>query len=240
MKTFDEITKDVLAKRDECEAKSKARRSKLVKGASVMCAALVIVGGASAASVMMQTDAPVVPADSHKEVTAEATAPLTADDKAFDTANTADAVPTEAAPDELADTVAPQEGAMWMLRDGEEPPILMTLISSYDAEKSTVIPENGQLFFSPALNGAVTEYGSEVIYHVVVEIYKDGKLLADKQSLMAECDRLAALGYTSMFNTFSDPSGETYSVHFIGTADQVKEFTTGGTGNGHLLKLSDE
>lgn len=240
MKTYDEITKDVLTKRDEHEAAVKARRSKLTKGAAVMCAALVVVGGAATATVMMQTDAPVVPADSHKEVTTETTTPLTADDKAFDIANTADAVPTEAAPSAPADTSESQEGAIWMLREGEEPPILMTLISSYDAEECMAIPENGQLFFSPALNGAVTEYGSEVIYHVIVEIYKDGKLLADKQSLMAECDRLAALGYMSMFNTMTDPTGESYSVGFAGTADQVKEFTTGGIGNGYLLKLSDE
>lgn len=102
--------------------------------------------------------------------------------------------------------------------------------------------ENGNVWMSPSLSGAITYYGDreEYRYRVFVELFQNGSQIAnDGEVAKKEVLRLAGLGYVVAMETCSD--GETTQTYFTlhATADQVKDFVTDAE-VGYALWLYDE
>ena len=102
--------------------------------------------------------------------------------------------------------------------------------------------ENGSVWRSPSLSGAVEYYGDheEYRYRVFVELFQDGVQIAgDGEIAQKEAKRLAELGYVVAVETCSD--GEVTKTYFTlhATAGQVKGFVTDAE-VGYALWLYDE
>ncbi|MGN1002349.1 MAG: hypothetical protein ACI4PC_06215 [Oscillospiraceae bacterium] len=130
--------------------------------------------------------------------------------------------------------------------DGEStaPPERITMISSYgeaDAAACYAVPENGSVCCSLPLAGAMEEYGSEVLYQVVVDVFQDGQPLdAGGAAVKAEADRLADLGYTTVSETFySGGVAESFTFSLHATLEQLTGFAANGA-YGYMLFLYDE
>lgn len=102
--------------------------------------------------------------------------------------------------------------------------------------------ENGGVFLSPSLSGALEYYGDkeEYRYRVFVELFQDGQQIAnDGDVAMKEVQRLAGLGYVVAMETCSD--GEVTQTYFTlhATAGQVTDFVPDAS-IGYALWLYDE
>lgn len=102
--------------------------------------------------------------------------------------------------------------------------------------------ENGNVWMSPSLSGAIACYGDreEYRYRVFVELFQNGLQIAnDGEVAKKEVQRLTDLGYVVAMETCSD--GETTQVYFTlhATADQVKNFAADAEA-GYALWLYDE
>ena len=60
---------------------------------------------------------------------------------------------------------------------------------------SYATPKNSEYCFSASLQGAMNEYGDEVLYRVVIDVFEKNEPLTDSSKMQAECDRLSNLGY---------------------------------------------
>ena len=102
--------------------------------------------------------------------------------------------------------------------------------------------ENGNVWMSPSLSGAIACYGDheEYRYRVFVELFQDDQQISnDGEVAKKEVQRLANLGYVVAMETCSDGNEtETYfTLH--ATADQVKNFAADAK-VGYALWLYDE
>lgn len=86
-------------------------------------------------------------------------------------------------------------------------------------------PANGEWYMTIPLKGAIGEYGGEeVIYRVAVRVFDDGKWLRDAKTLKEEFARLGGLGYTAVFETFTDNGTSTYQLSLHATDEQLLNF----------------
>ncbi len=73
------------------------------------------------------------------------------------------------------------------------------VVSSFGEGKysaSYATPENGKFYFSVPLNGAIDEYGNDVVYHVVIDVFcEKEQLLKDDEQIDTEIKRLSDNGY---------------------------------------------
>ena len=102
--------------------------------------------------------------------------------------------------------------------------------------------ENGGVFLSYSLSGALNYYGDkeEYRYRVFVELFQDGQQIAnDGDVAMKEVQRLADLGYVVAMETCSD--GDVTQTYFTlhATAGQVTDFVPDAS-IGYALWLYDE
>lgn len=102
--------------------------------------------------------------------------------------------------------------------------------------------EDGSVFFSGSLSGAIACYGDreEYRYRVFVELFQDGVQIAnDGEVAKKEVQRLANLGYVVAMETCSDGSETQTYFTLHATADQVKNFAADAK-VGYALWLYDE
>lgn len=102
------------------------------------------------------------------------------------------------------------------------------MISHYDIgnmDACYAVPQNGEVNFSMPLREAMKAYGDDVRYRVVVDLFRDeSQLPPDGADAKNESARLAALGYITAFETYTDNgSSQTWFTLHAGY-DQLADF----------------
>lgn len=109
-----------------------------------------------------------------------------------------------------------------------------TTISWFDVvgevSPSYATPKNSEYCFSASLQGAMNEYGDEVLYRVVIDVFENNEPLSDSSKMQAECDRLSNLGY--------DVSNGNYFT-MCATYDELVAFVANES-YGYFMFLYDE
>ena len=99
-----------------------------------------------------------------------------------------------------------------------------------EVSPSYATPKNSEYCFSASLQGAMNEYGDEVLYRVVVDVFENNEPLSDSSKMQAECDRLSNLGY--------DVSNGNYFT-MCATYDELVDFVANES-YGYFMFLYDE
>jgi hypothetical protein len=98
------------------------------------------------------------------------------------------------------------------------------MISSFGETKmeSDISVNNGAMVFSDALTGALAQYGGDVEYRVIVELFSDGTQIdcASKEG-KKEMQRFAAEGYTVAFESYNDGYVDHNYFTLHATAEQL-------------------
>lgn len=144
-----------------------------------------------------------------------------------------------------------QTGNREMIGDNDQisnPNNMITLISSYGTDNPpiTTIPKNGTVQLSTSLTNAIEHYGDDVEYSVVFELYRDEQLWDidienDTDLFKAEMYRLYELGYTPLMETQSENWGENgkFSIGIHASAEELENFVA-NTSYGYNVYLYDE
>ena len=99
-----------------------------------------------------------------------------------------------------------------------------------EVSPSYATPKNSEYCFSASLQGAMNEYGDEVLYRVVIDVFENDEPLTDSSKMQAECDRLANLGY--------DASNGNYFT-MTATYEELVDFVANES-YGYFMFLYDE
>ena len=143
------------------------------------------------------------------------TAPATTNNNSISTSEKDDVVPSIS---ETNDVVANEKATIsWFDVVGEVSPSYAT-------------PKNSEYCFSASLQGAMNEYGDEVLYSVVVDVFENNAPLSDVGKVQAECDRLSNLEY--------DVSNGNYFT-MCATYDELVDFVANES-YGYFMFLYDE
>jgi hypothetical protein len=87
--------------------------------------------------------------------------------------------------------------------------------------------ENGNVVFSTALTGAMAQYGGDVEYRVIVELFSDGVAIdCDNGEGKAEMERFADQGYTVAFESYNDGDRKQNYFTLHATLNQLENFPT--------------
>lgn len=117
------------------------------------------------------------------------------------------------------------------------------MISSYGsgtASGSYEAPANGKSVFSVPLSGAMAEYGDSVMYRVVIDVFKNRERLApDSGAVKAEQERLSAKGYTVAVENYYDGSENHCRFTLHAEYDELKNFAA-SEDYGYFIFLYDE
>jgi hypothetical protein len=121
----------------------------------------------------------------------------------------------------------------------------MTIISSYGGNASAASytsPENGKYSYTIPLRDSIKKYGDDVLYHVMVDIFKDKHTIDSDITIKEEIDRLIKLSYSPVLKSYTstDPRGGTYYYFSIyATKDQLLNFPA-SKAYGYFFRLYDE
>jgi hypothetical protein len=103
----------------------------------------------------------------------------------------------------------------------------LPMISSFGETKmdSDCSVNNGGVLFSDALTGAMEQYGGDVKYRVIVELFSDGVAIdcASEES-KAEMDSFADQGYTVAFENYNDGYVDHNYFTLHATLEQLESF----------------
>ena len=115
------------------------------------------------------------------------------------------------------------------------------MISAYEGEDTGyVTPENGRVHRSIPLDGAMKAYGDSALYNVRIDVFRDQQLLTPSSAeVRSEIERLAALGYTTVFETYDDGTSKHYTFSCHATREQLLQFPA-NTEYGYFLSLYEE
>ncbi len=121
------------------------------------------------------------------------------------------------------------------------------MISSYpeDAVYCYAAPKNGEFFCSAPLVHAMEEYGDEVLYRVVVEIFRDGNMVREQVTERIsgeeklEWSRLEELGYMVAWEQYDDGQEQRRYFMLHATKEQLEEFAVNEE-YGYMLRFFDE
>ncbi|MBQ5535904.1 MAG: hypothetical protein IIU01_04045 [Oscillospiraceae bacterium] len=106
------------------------------------------------------------------------------------------------------------------------------MISHYDIgnmDACYAVPQNGEVNFSMPLRAAMEAYGDSVRYRVVVDLFRDeSQLPPDGADAKNEGARLAALGYITAFETYTDNGSSQTWFTLHATYDQLADFAVAG------------
>jgi hypothetical protein len=101
---------------------------------------------------------------------------------------------------------------------------IQKMISSFGETKmdNDISVNNGGVMFSDALTGALEQYGGDVLYRVIVELFSDGvQIDCAGDAGTAEMERFAAEGYTVAFETYNDGYVDHNYFTLHATAEQL-------------------
>ena len=191
MKTYDEMAESVFRRRDEYVRNKKESIKKTVKfSVSFACVALVLFAGFSLHQKEQISNPTLLEPEKTTELTlvdsnviGENDYYVTAKDTPF---NNGPCVPVE----------------------DEENSTVIKIIDSYENSNSSgsacyAVPKNGTSFFSIPLNAVFEAYGDtcdetgdRIVYRVVVRVFKDTKMITNKDALVKISEKLYGMGYT--------------------------------------------
>ena len=126
---------------------------------------------------------------------------------------------------------------------GEEMTEPMPVISSYGdgAEVCYAAPQNGQIFRSIPLSGAMNEYGDTVRYNVRVDVFKNGEPLdlSSPEVFKMAADFFSAQDIISCIEDYFDGQEHHYTLSIHASFAQLQKLTP-PEGYGFMLFLRDE
>ncbi|MDE7327587.1 MAG: hypothetical protein K2N63_15145 [Lachnospiraceae bacterium] len=120
----------------------------------------------------------------------------------------------------------------------------MKMISSYQEKEKAVYcyaaPKEGEFFCSTPLKHAMEEYGEEVLYKVVVQLFCDGSVVEpESEEAKLEGERLAGLGYTVVWESYGDGEEVSQYIMLHATKKQLTKFDAGNQ-YGYMFRFFDE
>lgn len=116
------------------------------------------------------------------------------------------------------------------------------IISSYpeDAVYCYAAPGNGEFFCSVPLTHAMEEYGDDVLYRVVAEIFCNGDAINPvSEEAKYEWDRLEELGYKLVRKRYDDGEGSGSYFVLQATKEQLEKFPISEE-YGYVFRFFDE
>lgn len=246
MKTYEEMAKSVIERRDSYNKKRKKRIRTAASVSAACCICLSVLAGAAVQKYGLPWQ--------RAEFTAEDSTVIgekdTVDDAGKESAanDSAVTVPQDGTEDGKADessNVAGSAGADVSHKpnnyvpDGSE----RKMISSYGSgtvSGSYAAPANGEYGFSIPLRSAMEEYGDSVLYRVVIDVFRGKEQLAsDSGSVKAEQERLSEKGYTVAVETYYDGSRNHCYFTLHAEYDELKNFAA-SEDYGYFICLYDE
>ena len=219
MKTYEEIAAELFDRRDAYYARrARQRKMALAAASALCCVALAVLLGFG-----LRQNTETIPAagESTGDVSVPDTSPAVSDSQG------------------ASDSVG--NGIMQRPDDDNSTVSYTLMISAYEGTSASyATPENGQVDRSIPLNGAIKAYGDSARYNVRIDIFRDQQLLApDSAEVCSEIERLAALGYTTVFETYDDGANKHYTFSCHATQEQLLGFPV-NTEYGYFLFLYEE
>lgn len=217
MKTYEEIAAELFDRRDAYYARrARQRKMALAAASGLCCMTLAVLLGFG-----LRHNMETIPAAGESSGTAAA--PPVSDSQG------------------AADSV--ENGFIMQRPDDDNSTVSYTpMISAYEGAGAScyMTPENGQVRRSIPLNGAIKAYGGSARYNVRIDVFRDQQLLApDSAEVRSEIERLAALGYTTVFETYDDGANKHYTFSCHATQEQLLGFPV-NTEYGYFLFLYEE
>lgn len=125
--------------------------------------------------------------------------------------------------------------------NGSETQETTKMVSDYPGSSAAcyAAPKKGEINMSVPLRSAVEEYGSGVLYRVVIDIFDGGGQVFDKNVFSSEADRLFKLGYTCAIEEINDGNETRTLFTMHSTAEQLESFTV-NPDYGYMMFLYDE
>jgi len=118
-----------------------------------------------------------------------------------------------------------QNGNSPFLKDDEEPPTYLNLITSYPSgEDSMAVPPIGNYGFAHSLYLAMEDYKDTANYLVIVDVFSENGQVFNYDDLTAEAARLSNNGYTAAVETVNNQSGSYYFISLNVTYEQLQSF----------------
>ncbi len=146
---------------------------------------------------------------------------------------------------ELGQSYAPGEKYMLSFQPPVDRPA-PELIRGYKTEEEAeaLLPRNGEVLFSAALRGAMAQYGDDVRYQVILDLFLDeAQLPAEKpgEAVREELQRLKDRGYWCSHLRFFE-GGELKAAYFsfTGTRRELEAFSAAAGDFGYLFSLYGE
>ena len=256
MKTYEEMAKSVIERRDNYNKRRKKRIRTAVSVSAACCISISVLAGAAVQKYGLPWQKP--------ELTAEDSTVIGEKDT-FDDAGKGSVQEGSENPDRQDGEAAnssgktePQDGKADgssnaagsagadvshhpnnYVPDGSE----RKMISSYGSgtiSGSYAAPANGKSVFSVPLSGAMAEYGDSVMYRVVIDVFKNRERLApDSGAVKAEQERLSAKGYTVAVENYYVGSKNHFYFTLHAEYDELKNFAA-GEDYGYFIYLYDE
>ena len=151
---------------------------------------------------------------------------------------------------ELGQSYAPGEKYMISFQPPAEQPApeqpAPELIRGYKTEEEAeaLLPRNGEVLFSAALRGAMAQYGDDVRYQVILDLFLDeAQLPAEKpgEAVREELQRLKDRGYwCSRLRFFEGGELKAAYFSFTGTRRELEAVSAAAGDFGYLFSLYGE
>ena len=140
-------------------------------------------------------------------------------------ATEAPVVQTEAPVQQATTANDMQNGNSPFLKDDEEPPTYLNLITSYPSgEDSMAVPPIGNYGFAHSLYLAMEDYKDTANYLVIADVFSENGQVFNYDDLTAEAARLSNNGYTAAVETVNNQSGSYYFISLNVTYEQLQSF----------------
>lgn len=218
MKTYDEMAESVFRRRDEYAQKKRELRKKTVKlSVSFACVTLVLFAGFGLHQ-KEQISSPLSPEPSKTDEQTLADSAVTGEKDYYEP---------------VKDT--PFNNGPCVPFEDEENSTVIKIIDSYENSNASgsacyAVPKNGTSFFSIPLNAAFEAYGDtcdetgdRIVYRVVVRVFKDTKMVTEKDALVKISEKLYGMGYTpSVEVTNGDDNSAVLSL--VVTEEALRKF----------------
>lgn len=234
MKSCDDMVNSLLERREQYFAKQKHKRKVIVRTASVccICVAVLLSFGVWQRGILEKTP-PVIVGENGR----------TDRNETIGSTNSQSSQGGSAGSSSDSSVTANADAGNYpnnYIPDGNE----KTVISSFDVKgvpsASYAVPENGEFAFSIPLREAMNKYGNSALYRVIIDVFSDKEQLSPGSSVViAECERLSNMGYTTAYETYFD--GESY--HYLFTVHASYEELASFAANeeyGYFMTLYDE
>ncbi len=246
MKTYEEMAKSVIERRDSYNKRRKKRIRTAVSVSAACCICLSVIVGTAVQKYGLPWQKPEITAEDSTVIGEKDTVDDAGKESAANNSQNSDTQNgTADGKTDESSNVAGSAGADVSHKpnnyvpDGSE----RKMISSYGSgtvSGSYAAPANGEYGFSIPLRSAMEEYGDSVLYRVVIDVFRGKEQLAsDSDSVKAEQERLSEKGYTVAAETYYDGSRNHCYFTLHAEYDELKNFAA-SEDYGYFICLYDE